>query len=389
MSISVNKIFKTTDVFKANYDAKTDIVVNQGGTSSGKTYSIIQCLFLHAIEDDNQVITVVGQDIPNLKVGAIRDAQTIIDGSEILQSFIVEYNKSDRIYTFINGSIIEFKSYDDWQDAKSGKRDYLFLNEANGVAKPVWDELYIRTKKKSYIDYNPNTEFWVHSDLIGKDNVTLIISDHRHNTFLDESIHNKIEAIEDEELWKVYARGLTGKLEGVIFRDYNVIPSVSLDAKLIGYGLDFGFTNDPTALIAVYNQSGELVLDELIYQKRLLNSDINNLLRELNIAGVIVADSAEPKSIAELQSYGWVVEPAKKGADSIRQSINTLKKYKINVTQRSHNLKAELNGYKWKQNKDGKLENQPVDFMNHSIDAIRYVCLNLLDNVAQGKYSFL
>lgn len=389
MSISVNKIFKTTDVFKANYDAKTDIVINQGGTSSGKTYSIIQCLFLHAIEDDNQVITVVGQDIPNLKVGAIRDAQTIIDGSEILQSFIVEYNKSDRIYTFINGSIIEFKSYDDWQDAKSGKRDYLFLNEANGVAKPVWDELYIRTKKKSYIDYNPNTEFWVHSDLIGKDNVTLIISDHRHNTFLDESIHNKIEAIEDEELWKVYARGLTGKLEGVIFRDYNVIPNVSLDAKLIGYGLDFGFTNDPTALIAVYNQSGELVLDELIYQKRLLNSDINNLLRELNISGVIVADSAEPKSIAELQSYGWVVEPAKKGADSIRQSINTLKKYKINVTHRSHNLKAELNGYKWKQNRDGKLENQPVDFMNHSIDAIRYVCLNLLDNVAQGKYSFM
>jgi len=389
MSISLNKIFKTTDVFKANYDAKTDIVINQGGTSSGKTYSIIQCLFLHAIEDDNQVITVVGQDIPNLKVGAIRDAQTIIDGSEILQSFIVEYNKSDRIYTFINGSIIEFKSYDDWQDAKSGKRDYLFLNEANGVAKPVWDELYIRTKKKSYIDYNPNTEFWVHSDLIGKDNVTLIISDHRHNTFLDESIHNKIEAIEDEELWKVYARGLTGKLEGVIFRDYNVIPNVSLDAKLIGYGLDFGFTNDPTALIAVYNQSGELVLDELIYQKRLLNSDINNLLRELNISGVIVADSAEPKSIAELQSYGWYVEPAKKGADSIRQSINTLKKYKINVTQRSHNLKAELNSYKWKQNKDGKLENQPVDFMNHSIDAIRYVCLNLLDNVAQGKYSFM
>jgi phage terminase large subunit len=389
MSISVNKIFKTTDVFKANYDAKTDIVINQGGTSSGKTYSIVQCLFLHAIEDDNQVITVVGQDIPNLKVGAIRDAQTIIDGSEILQSFIVEYNKSDRIYTFINGSIIEFKSYDDWQDAKSGKRDYLFLNEANGVAKPVWDELYIRTKKKSYIDYNPNTEFWVHSDLIGKDNVTLIISDHRHNTFLEESIHNKIEAIEDEELWKVYARGLTGKLEGVIFRDYNVIPNVSLDAKLIGYGLDFGFTNDPTALIAVYNQSGELVLDELIYQKRLLNSDINNLLRELNISGTIVADSAEPKSIAELQSYGWYVEPAKKGADSIRQSINTLKKYKINVTQRSHNLKAELNSYKWKQNKDGKLENQPVDFMNHSIDAIRYVCLNLLDNVAQGKYSFM
>jgi phage terminase large subunit len=384
-----DKIFDTTDVFQANRDANLDIVVNQGGTSSGKTYAIMQNLFLHAIEEPNQVITTVGQDIPNLKVGALRDAENIVDSSKLLQQYISSYNKTDRIFHFFNGSVLEFKSYDDWQDAKSGKRDYLFMNEANGIPKPIWDELYFRTKKKSYLDYNPNTEFWVHSDLIGKDNVQLIISDHRHNTFLDQKIHDKIEAIEDPELWKVYARGLTGKLEGVIFRDYNVISNVSLDAKLIGYGLDFGYTNDPTALIAMYNQNGELVLDELIYEKRLLNVDISNRLRELNIGGTIIADSAEPKSIAELQSYGWMVEPAKKGQDSIRQSINTLKRYKINVTQSSHNLKKELNNFKWKQNKDGKLENVPVDFLNHAIDATRYVCLNLLDNVSQGKYSFI
>jgi phage terminase large subunit len=384
-----DKIFDTTDVFQANRDANLDIVVNQGGTSSGKTYAIMQNLFLHAIEEPNQVITTVGQDIPNLKVGALRDAENIVDSSELLQQYISSYNKTDRIFHFFNGSVLEFKSYDDWQDAKSGKRDYLFMNEANGIPKPIWDELYFRTKKKSYLDYNPNTEFWVHSDLIGKDNVQLIISDHRHNTFLDQKIHDKIEAIEDPELWKVYARGLTGKLEGVIFRDYNVISNVSIDAKLIGYGLDFGYTNDPTALIAMYNQNGELVLDELIYEKRLLNVDISNRLRELNIGGTIIADSAEPKSIAELQSYGWMVEPAKKGQDSIRQSINTLKRYKINVTQSSHNLKKELNNFKWKQNKDGKLENVPVDFLNHAIDATRYVCLNLLDNVSQGKYSFI
>ena len=384
-----DKIFDTTDVFQANRDANLDIVVNQGGTSSGKTYAIMQNLFLHAIEEPNQVITTVGQDIPNLKVGALRDAENIVDSSKLLQQYISSYNKTDRIFHFFNGSVLEFKSYDDWQDAKSGKRDYLFMNEANGISKPIWDELYFRTKKKSYLDYNPNTEFWAHSDLIGKDNVQLIISDHRHNTFLDQKIHDKIEAIEDPELWKVYARGLTGKLEGVIFRDYNVISNVSLDAKLIGYGLDFGYTNDPTALIAMYNQNGELVLDELIYEKRLLNVDISNRLRELNIGGTIIADSAEPKSIAELQSYGWMVEPAKKGQDSIRQSINTLKRYKINVTQSSHNLKKELNNFKWKQNKDGKLENVPVDFLNHAIDATRYVCLNLLDNVSQGKYSFI
>jgi phage terminase large subunit len=382
-------MFKTTDVFLSNRNANTDIVINQGGTSSGKTYSILQNLFLHAIENDRCIITVAGQDIPNLKVGPIRDAHNIVENTEGLNNYILEYNKSDRVFTFVNGSIIEFKSYDDSQDAKQGKRDYLFLNEANGVDKIIWDELYIRTKKKSYIDYNPNNEFWVHTDLIGKPNVTLIISDHRHNTFLDQKIHDKIEAIEDPELYKVYARGLTGKLEGVIFRDYNIVPGVPPDAKLIGYGLDFGFSNDPTALVALYSQSGELIIDELIYDRGLLNIRISDLMRELGVNGRIVADSAEPKSIAELSAYGWQIEGAKKGPDSIRQSINTLKRYKINVTQRSSNLKKELNGYKWKQNKDGKLDNEPVDFLNHAIDALRYASLNILDNPMSGKYAFL
>lgn len=382
-------MFKTTDVFLSNRNAETDIIINQGGTSSGKTYSILQNLFLHAIENDRAIITVAGQDIPNLKVGPIRDAHNIVEQTEGLSNYILEYNKSDRVFTFVNGSIIEFKSYDDAQDAKQGKRDYLFLNEANGVDKIIWDELYIRTKKKSYIDYNPNNEFWVHTELIGKPNVTLIISDHRHNTFLDQKIHDKIEAIQDPELYKVYARGLTGKLEGVIFRDYNVVPGVSPDAKLIGYGLDFGFSNDPTALVALYSQSGELIIDELIYERGLLNVRISDLMRELGVNGRIVADSAEPKSIAELGAYGWQIEGAKKGPDSIRQSINTLKRYKLNVTQRSSNLKKELNGYKWKQNKDGKLDNEPVDFLNHAIDALRYASLNILDNPMSGRYAFL
>jgi phage terminase large subunit len=382
-------MFKTTDVFLSNRNADTDIIINQGGTSSGKTYSILQNLFLHAIENDRCIITVAGQDIPNLKVGPIRDAHNIVDNTEGLNNYILEYNKSDRVFTFVNGSIIEFKSYDDAQDAKQGKRDYLFLNEANGVDKIIWDELYIRTKKRSYIDYNPNNEFWVHTDLIGKPNVTLIISDHRHNTFLDQKIHDKIEAIDDPELYKVYARGLTGKLEGVIFRDYNVVSGIDPDAKLIGYGLDFGFSNDPTALIVLYSHSGELIIDELIYDKGLLNIRISDLMRELGVNGRIVADSAEPKSIAELSAYGWQIEGAKKGPDSIRQSINTLKRYKLNVTQRSNNLKKELNGYKWKQNKDGKLDNEPVDFLNHAIDALRYASLNILDNPTSGRYAFL
>ncbi len=382
-------MFDTTDVFAQIRNASSDIVINQGGTSSGKTYSILQNLFLHAIEEDNCVITIVGQDIPNLKVGAMRDANNIIEKSTQLQEYIADYNKSERIYTFVNGSIMEFKSYEDSQDAKSGKRDYLFVNEANGISKDIWDELYIRTRKKSYIDYNPNFEFWVHKHLIGMPNTQLIISDHRHNTFLDAKIHDKIEAIEDIELWKVYARGLTGKLEGVIFRDYNVISTIPEEAKLIGYGLDFGFTNDPTALTAVYKTNGELILDEIIYERGLLNNQISKLMQEHNVQGRIIADSAEPKSIAELQSYRWHVEAAKKGPDSIRLSIDILKRYKLNVTQSSTNLRNELNNYKWKQNKSGELENVPVDFLNHGIDSIRYVALNLIERDREGKYNFL
>lgn len=382
-------MFKTTDVFLSNRNATTDIVINQGGTSSGKTYSILQNLFLHAIENDRAIITVAGQDIPNLKVGPIRDAHNIVENTEGLSNYVLEYNKSDRVFTFVNGSIIEFKSYDDAQDAKQGKRDYLFLNEANGVDKIIWDELYIRTKKRSYIDYNPNNEFWVHTELIGKPNVTLIISDHRHNTFLDQKIHDKIEAIDDPELYKVYARGLTGKIEGVIFRDYNIVNGVDPDAKLIGYGLDFGFTNDPTALVALYSYSGELIVDELIYQTGLLNVNISDLMRDLGVNGRIVADSAEPKSIAELGAYGWQIEGAKKGPDSVRQSINNLKRYKLNVTHRSVNLKKELNSYKYKLNKDGKLDNDPVDYLNHAIDALRYASLNILENPTSGRYAFL
>lgn len=391
MSIpAVNDLFATTDVFTANRTSTADIVVNQGGTSSGKTYSILQCLILHALEKSAQVITVAGQDIPNLKVGALRDMQSIVANSPLLQSFISDYNKSDRIYTFTNGSIIEFKSYDDWQDAKSGKRDYLFLNEANGIHPNVWTELYFRTRIRSYIDYNPNAEFWVHKLLLGRPNVQLIISDHRHNTFLDPKTHAKIEETEDPETWKVYARGLTGKLEGLIFKKYNVVPEIPADAKFIGAGLDFGFTNDPTTFIEVWQCSGELYLNELIYESGLTNTAISDILKELGIrqARRIIADSAEPKSIEDLSQLGWNVQGAKKGPDSIKASIDILKRYKLNVTQRSYNIKKELNSYKWKSTKDGVFLNEPIDILNHTIDAIRYVALNCLSNLNEGQYSY-
>jgi len=374
--------YEASVLFKQNYSSGAHVVVNQGGTSSGKTYAIVQVLFCLAGEAENQVITVVGQDIPNLKAGALRDALSIYNKSARLKNLIKNYNKTDRIFEFHNGSVIEFKSYANPQDAKSGKRDYLFINEANGIEWNIYTELALRTKTRIFIDYNPNYEFWVHNNLIGKPGVELIISDHRHNPFLEQNIRDKIENIKDAdtELWKVYARGITGKINGLIFNNWYICDDIPVDAKLIAAGLDFGFTNDETGCIEVYTQNGELWVDELLYETGLTNKDIANKLIEagLNKNTEIIADSAEPKSIEELKRLGWHIKGAKKGADSINNSIDILKRYKINITRRSVNMRKELGRYKWKVDRAGKTTNEPVDTWNHLIDPLRYVALNKL-----------
>ena len=379
-------MFKASVLYEANYNATEDIIVNQGGSSSGKTYSILQVLFTKAVQEYN-VITVVGESIPNLKAGALRDALDIYNSSPILKTLISDYNRTDRIFQFVNGSIMEFKSYENPQGAKSGKRDYLFVNEAQGITKEVFNELHIRTKKQTYIDYNPNAEFWVHEDIIGTPNTKLFISDHRHNPFVPQKIRDKIEALryKDMELFKVYARGLTGKIEGLVFRNFDIVNEIPRDAELLGLGMDWGFTNDPTTLLKAYRYNGELYIDELIYQTGLTNSDIISKLNQLGInrRDTIVADSAEPKSITDLQRAGFNVQGASKGPDSIINSIDTLKQFKINLTRNSTNTIKEFRSYKWATDSSGKTINKPVDFSNHSIDAIRYIALNLINKTSR------
>jgi phage terminase large subunit len=374
--------FEGSILFRQNYNSTAHIVVNQGGTSSGKTYAIEQVLFSLACESEKQVITVVGQDIPNLKAGALRDAISIYSSSAALQAFVKSFNKTDRIFEFHNGSIIEFKSYGNAQDAKSGKRDYLFVNEANGVEFSIFTELELRTKRKTFIDFNPNCTFWVHENLIGKPGVQLIISDHRHNPFVSKQTRDKIEALRnvDIELWRVYARGLTGKITGLVFNNWHICERIPEDAKLLAAGLDFGFTNDETGFILVYRQDGELWVEEVLYETGLTNPDIAAKLTDAGISKSIeiIADSAEPKSIEELRRLGWQVIGAKKGADSVKNSIDILKRYKINITRQSVNIRNELGRYKWKTDRSGKVVNEPIDVYNHLIDPLRYVALNKL-----------
>ena len=384
-SIEVRELFTVEErlyLYDLNINSDKRVLVNQGGTSSGKTYSIMQVLFELGYEEPNSIITVVGQDIPNLKVGAYRDAKTIMNSNDFVTDFYPTINEGERIIKCKNGSIIEFKSYADAQDAKSGKRDYLFVNEANGISYDIYWQLAIRTRKKVFIDYNPTARFWAHDELIGREGVELIVSYHKGNRFLSEEEHQRIESIADPELKRVYARGKTGKIEGLVLTNWEICDTLPPEEewKMSCFGLDFGFTNDPSALEQVVLAHGELWIDEKIYSTGLTNPEIAERAKEQGVSGQqqIVADCAEPKSIRELQGCGLWVTASPKGADSIVSGLDILKRYKIHVTRHSLGILSNLRAYKWSKDKDGNTTNKPEDKNNHGIDAIRYVVLEKL-----------
>jgi phage terminase large subunit len=362
-------MFESGPLFECNYSCPTKVAVNQGGTSSGKTYTILQVLFTIAINDPGCVITVVGQDIPNLKKGAMRDAHNIVAKSPELQKMITSYNKSDRIYEFSNGAIMEFTSYSDEQDAKSGKRDYLFLNEANGIAYAVYWQLAIRTRKKIFVDYNPTAKFWAHDKLIGQANTTLYISDHRHNPFLSEELHDEIENIDDKELWKVYARGLTGQVKGLIYPKYQLCTGIP-EFVNTNYGLDFGY-NHKTALIETGKWDNRMYWNEVIYQSELTISDLIHLMKELGIDThkKIFADHANPDKIEDLKLAGYTVISADK---DVKNGIDYVKRHQLYITDWSKGLIAEANTYKWKETRDGHTLDEPVKFKDDGMDGGRY-----------------
>lgn len=375
-------MFQTTGLFLANLNAPGHVVVNQGGTWSSKTYSIMQVFARLAIKDPGSVFTVVGESIPNLKVGAMRDFEDIISGSPDLEKVITAHNISERTYRFFNKSVIEFKSYTTEQGAKSGKRDYLFVNEANGIPKPVYDQLALRTRKKQYLDYNPSAEFWVHQHLIGKPGTSLLISDHRCNPFVEQHQREKIEALkqQDEEMWKVYARGLTGKIEGLVFRNWKVGDHILTNEPF--YGLDFGY-NDPTGLVEMRVSGNRIELRELIYQSQMITSGIVRKLADLGISrtAYIYGDSSRPEAIEELYQAGYNCHKQYKPQNSVIDGINKLKDFEIVVHPDSINLKKELMTYKWKQDKNGKTLDEPVDFMNHLVDPVRAGLFTKLNKV--------
>ena len=308
--------------------------------------------------------------------------------------FPERWNATDFKYTFANGSQIEFFSADNDAKLRGARRDWLYMNECNNMTFHAYTELASRTKVGVFLDWNPTNEFWFHTELLGDSDVDFLTINYLDNEACPESALNFItkakEKAKSSKYWdnwyKVYGLGELGTLQGAVFENWEQIESVPEGAELIAHGLDWGFTNDPTALTSIYRYNGELILDERIYRTGLVNSAIIELIQKEGITPYecIVADSAEPKSIQDLSDAGYYIEAAKKGADSIKNSIDRLHHYKIKVTQRSINLIKELRNYKWATDNTGKSLNVPIDAYNHAIDGVRYVALNKLSLYDSG-----
>jgi phage terminase large subunit len=358
---------------------KARIKIIPGGSSAGKTYSILPILMDMAIRTKGLSISVVSESMPHLRRGAMRDFIKIMKSTN--RYIDKNWNRSNFIYTFSNGSFIEFFSVDEEAKLRGARRHVLYINECNNVSEESYMQLAMRTSGDIFLDYNPSNRFWV-NNIDVNDSERLVLT-YKDNEALPQTVidflESKLILAQTSTYWKnwcnVYLYGKEGSLEGVVFNNWEEIDIVPTDAELVGYGMDFGFTNDPSTCVGVYRWNGKLVCDQVIYAKGLSNSDLSKLMLDGKVAGEVYADSAEPKSIDELKKYGHKVYSTKKGPDSILHGINLLQEYELLITRRSIDLKEELRRYSWKKDKDGNTMNVPEGIWDHCIDAVRYLAL--------------
>lgn len=385
-------MFQTTTAIRKLYALKNRKKVIQGGTSAGKTFGILPILIDRCIRTPQLETSVVSESIPHLRRGAIKDFLKIMIATNRFRDN--QWNRSTLKYTFQNGSYIEFFSVEQPDKLRGARRNVLYVNEANNVPFEAYQQLSIRTSGDIWIDFNPTANFWAHKEVANQSDADFITLTYKDNEALPETIVKDIEAAKEKaktssywaNWWKVYGLGQIGSLDGVCIKDWKEI-NLPEEARLLCYGMDFGYSNDPTTLIGLYKYNDAYIFDEVIYQKKLLNSDISKLLKDNSIKDIVYADSAEPKSIAELKAYGHKVMPCTKGKDSIVYGINLINQNKIYVTSRSKNLIKELQSYTWTKDREGNTINKPIDAFNHCIDAARYAITAQLKNPNRGTYN--
>jgi phage terminase large subunit len=383
--------FVYTTALRKIRQMKSRIKVIQGGTSASKTFSILAVLIDKAIKQPGLEISVVSESIPHLRRGANKDFLKIM--KETGRYIPSNYNKTLLRYEFSNGSYIEFFSADDESRLRGARRNILYVNECNALNYDAFLQLQIRTDGDIYLDYNPTSSFWVHSEVLTQPNTELLVLTYKDNQALSNEIVRQLESNREKaktssywENWcKVYLDGEIGSVEGTIFSDYEIIDKIPEEASLLGYGLDFGYSQDPAALIALYKYNDDIIVDEVVYQTGLLNSELASIMKQNGVIEEVFADSAEPKSIQELKRFGFKVKPVEKGKDSVNYGIQILQQKHMLVTRTSKNLLDEFSKYMWKKNKDGGYEKTPIDAYNHACDALRYVAMMKLGARKEGS----
>ena len=374
-------------VFKHLVRSDKKIIINQGGTRSGKTYNILLfIIFYYCLRNTKKIITICRKTFPALRATVLRDFISILRKYDLYKE---EYhNKSSSEYSLF-GNLIEFISLDQPVKVRGRKRELLFINEANELHYEDWQQLLFRTSEKIILDYNPSEEYhWIYDKIIPRDDASFLKTNYLDNPFLEKTLVDEIERLQftDEQYWQIYGLGEKGISKAVIFNyvEYNSIPS---DAEFVALGMDFGFTNDPTALVKIYKKELNLYIEELLYRTMMTTNDIHNFLKNNIINQTIYADSAEPRIIEELRRMGWSIRPSLKGKDSINAGIDLLKRYKLHIHKDSTNAIQEFRNYKWKEDRSGKLTNTPEDKNNHITDAVRYATYSILSKPNFGRYA--
>lgn len=369
------------------------IQIHQGGSRSGKTFSLLQHIveLCYHNEGAGAVITICRKTFPALRASVMRDFFEILEREEMYNHGL--HNKSESTYR-LYGNLIEFISIDMSAKVRGRKRDLLFINECNELSREDFRQLSLRTTGRIIMDYNPSDEFhWIYDDVIGRDDADFFQTTYRDNPFLEQSIIDEIERYKDldENFWKVYGLGERGVNRSAVLTHWKQVKNIPPEYKLMNVGLDFGYTNDPTSIVKVYTDGHGFCLDEVCYSTGLSNDNICKVLLEAGVTStdVIVADCAEPKSIDYIHTHGegFNIHPCRKGADSVRAGLDYLRSHPLMITERSVNGIKELRNYKYKEDKNGRILNSPVDLFNHFVDASRYAITFNQSNPNFGSYA--
>lgn len=364
----------------------------QGSSRSSKTYNALIWLIVYCLNNPNTRLSIVRATLPAIK------GSVFIDFKEILMNMLIfdekKLNKTELTYYFDNGSWVEFFSTDSEQKLRGRKRDILFVNEANELLFIEWQQLKMRTTRFAIIDYNPSftDEHWI-CDINKEEKTYHFISTYKDNPFLEQVIIDEIESLKhkNESLWKIYGLGLQAQIEGLIFNNVQLIDEMPMSKKKF-YGMDFGYSNDPTAIVEVIITNDTIYINELCYKTEMVTRDIiNELKANVEEGKRVISESADPRLIKEISNAGITITPVEKYPGSIEAGINKMLEYKICITRKSYNAIREFKNYTYEQNKEGKWLNKPIDAFNHIIDAVRYVVMTevLGKNRKKKDYSAL